>query len=184
MTAASIWVSAATGVLAAAAACTAGLAIWRSRRARKEAESELNALKLAQEAELRLAEYSVARKSGEAIPPPRRRAPDRIGYAVRRFVQSFLGERRTVGDGGLRTRGGRHTVRHAVAARRLADVASFLLPAADRTRYSEEFLGELWDLAVSGEGRLRQLLHALRQLCSILPLRFALRFPRRRNAAP
>lgn len=59
-----------------------------------------------------------------------------------------------------------------------------LLPAADRARYAEEYLSELWDLAQSGARRRRQLGYALRQFRSAPLLGFALRFPRRRGAAP
>jgi hypothetical protein len=59
-----------------------------------------------------------------------------------------------------------------------------LLPAADRARYGEEYRSELWELAQSGYGRMRQLRYALRQLRSALPMSFALRAPRRRGAAP
>jgi len=62
-------------------------------------------------------------------------------------------------------------------------VAVRLLPAADRARYAEEFLGELRDLARSGGGRGR-LRYALRQLLRTVLMGLALRSPRRRSAAP
>jgi CarD family transcriptional regulator len=46
----------------------------------------------------------------------------------------------------------------------LLAVAARLLPAAERTRYAQEYLSELGELALSGSGRLRQLGYALRQL--------------------
>jgi hypothetical protein len=58
-----------------------------------------------------------------------------------------------------------------------------LLPAADRGRYAAEYLSELWDLAQFGAGRLGQLRYAFRQLVRALPMRLALRAPRRRSAA-
>ena len=61
--------------------------------------------------------------------------------------------------------------------------AARLLPAADRARYLEEWQAELWVLAWSGAGRLRQPRYALRQLLRILPLGITLRSPRRRGAA-
>jgi hypothetical protein len=66
----------------------------------------------------------------------------------------------------------------------LAGASTFLLPGADRTRYAEEHLGELWDVAQSGGSGLRQLLCALRQLRNAIPLRAAVLSPRRKNAAP
>jgi hypothetical protein len=68
-------------------------------------------------------------------------------------------------------------------ASRLAGVASFLLPIADRARYSEEYRSELWDLAQAGAGRIRQLLCALRQIRNALPTNSALRSPRRKRSA-
>jgi len=65
----------------------------------------------------------------------------------------------------------------------LLAAAARLLPAADRARYGEEYRSELWDLARSGAGRLRQLGYALRQLRRALPAAVALRSPRRGSAA-
>lgn len=72
----------------------------------------------------------------------------------------------------------------ALAASGLVGTAAFLLPAADRARYAEEYRSELWDLAKSGAGQLRQLRYALRQFLNALPMRFTLRSLRRRSAAP
>jgi hypothetical protein len=57
-------------------------------------------------------------------------------------------------------------------------------PDADLARYTDESQSKLRDLAQSGNGRLRQLRYAFRQLRSALPTGFALRSPRRRSAAP
>jgi hypothetical protein len=59
-----------------------------------------------------------------------------------------------------------------------------LLPAADRTRYGEEFRAELWELAHARIGRGGQLAYAARQVMSALRLQAELRAPRRRRAAP
>lgn len=59
-----------------------------------------------------------------------------------------------------------------------------LLPPADRARYAEEYRSELWDLAQSGAGWLRQLGYAMRQLLRILPMCCVLRSPRHRSPAP
>lgn len=66
----------------------------------------------------------------------------------------------------------------------LLAAAARLLPAADRTRYADEYRSELRELAQSGAGRCRQLGYALRQLRSTPQMRFALHAPRRRSAAP
>jgi hypothetical protein len=57
------------------------------------------------------------------------------------------------------------------------------LPAADRALYTEP-QSELWDLAQSGRGRLRQFRYAFRQLNSDLLTDFAPRSPRHRSTAP
>lgn len=72
----------------------------------------------------------------------------------------------------------------AASAAGLVTAATWLLPAADKARYRDEYRSELWDLARSGEGRLRQFRYALRQLCHAVPMGVALRSPRRRGAAP
>jgi hypothetical protein len=75
--------------------------------------------------------------------------------------------------------------RPALPARGLLAVAGILLPLADRARYMQEYRSELWDLAHIGEGRLRQLLYALRQLRSTVSMCVALRSPRHsKGAAP
>lgn len=83
-----------------------------------------------------------------------------------------------------RAQGRRKAKRAAPSAAGLLTVAARLLPVADRARYAEEYLSELWDLAQCGVGRLRQLQYALRQLRSALLVSFALRSPRRRGAVP
>jgi hypothetical protein len=110
---------------------------------------------------LRLAEYSIALKPGEVISA----AGSKISPRKRK-------KRR------------RAAARLAWPARGLADAASFLLPSADRDRYSKEFRSELWDLAQDGAGCFMQMRYALRQLRGALPMRMALRPPRRRSAAP
>jgi hypothetical protein len=80
--------------------------------------------------------------------------------------------------------GERGTRRVARAAVGLVATASWLLPASDRARYAEECLRELWDITKSGAGCLLQLKYALRLLLRALPMRLALRSPRRRSAAP
>jgi hypothetical protein len=72
----------------------------------------------------------------------------------------------------------------AASAAGLVTAATWLLPAADRARYRDEYWSELWDLARSGDRRLRQLRYALRQLCHAVPMGVALRSPHRRGAAP
>jgi hypothetical protein len=65
----------------------------------------------------------------------------------------------------------------------LTNAAALFLPGADRARYTAEYRSELWDLAQSGAGCLRQLLYAFRQFRAAVPMAFALRSPRRRGAA-
>jgi hypothetical protein len=65
---------------------------------------------------------------------------------------------------------------------RLADAAVFLLPAADRARYAEEFRSELWDLAEAGAGRVQRARYGFRQLMRAVAMRRTLRSPRRRSA--
>jgi hypothetical protein len=83
---------------------------------------------------------------------------------------------------GISDRG--HPARPGRSVSGLVGAAAFLLPVTDRARYAEEYRSELWDLAQSGAGRLRQLLYALRQLRRAIPMGLALRSPRRRSAAP
>jgi hypothetical protein len=70
------------------------------------------------------------------------------------------------------------------SAGRLLAAAVWVLPAADRARYADEYRSELWELAQAGAGRIRQLGYALRQLRSAASTGFALRSPRRRSAGP
>jgi hypothetical protein len=70
------------------------------------------------------------------------------------------------------------------SAAALLTAAARLLPAADRARYAQEYRSELWALAHSGAGRLRQLQYVLRQFRTALPMAAALRSPRRRSATP
>ncbi len=79
---------------------------------------------------------------------------------------------------------GRQAKRVMSSAANALQVAARLLPAADRARYAEEYLSELWDLAQSGVGRLGQLRCAICQLYSVVPMVLALRSPRRRSARP
>jgi hypothetical protein len=65
----------------------------------------------------------------------------------------------------------------------LTRAAVRVLPAAERDRYAEEFRAELYDLALSGAGPLRQVLYGVRQVRGTFLLSFALRAPRRRGAA-
>ena len=78
----------------------------------------------------------------------------------------------------------REVRRVAPPAARLLTTVARLLPATDRARYDEEFKSELWDLAQTGAGRLRQVAYALRQLRCARLMVSALRSPRRRGAAP
>jgi hypothetical protein len=64
----------------------------------------------------------------------------------------------------------------------LLAAAAWMLPAADRERYAGEYRSELWELARAGDGRIKQLRYALRQLRSAPSMRFAMRSPRRRSA--
>jgi hypothetical protein len=75
-------------------------------------------------------------------------------------------------------------VRITLSASGLVSAAAWLLPAADRPRYCEEYRSELWDLASVGAGRRQQLRYGARQLLRVAPLRVAVLAPRRRNAAP
>jgi hypothetical protein len=68
--------------------------------------------------------------------------------------------------------------------RRLLAAAAFLLPAADRTRFTEEYLSELWEIAHAGIGPRGQTLYAIRQALRVIRLRGTLLAPRRRKASP
>jgi hypothetical protein len=70
----------------------------------------------------------------------------------------------------------------AAPAKGLVAAAARLLPAADRTRYREEYRSELWDLAAIGAGRSKQVGYAARQLLGALPLRYAVQAARPRRA--
>jgi hypothetical protein len=61
---------------------------------------------------------------------------------------------------------------------RLLAVAALMLPGEYRTRYAEEYLSELRDLAQSGDSRLSQLRYAVRQLLSAISMSRSLRSPR------
>ncbi len=79
--------------------------------------------------------------------------------------------------------------RATAVATRLAMVmvcmAARLLPAAQETRYAEEFCAELCDLAEAGASRWKQLLYATRQIQQIPGLRAGLRSaPRWNRASP
>jgi hypothetical protein len=74
-------------------------------------------------------------------------------------------------------------VRPGRSACGLTDAAAFFLPRADRARYAAEYRSELWDLAQSGAGHLRQLLYALRQFRAAVPLVFVLRSLRRKGVS-
>ena len=78
---------------------------------------------------------------------------------------------------------GRRAAGVVPSAAGLLTFAARLLPTADRARYGEEYQSELWDLARSGAGRLRQLGYGLRQLRQALAAGFALRSARRGSAA-
>jgi DNA-binding CsgD family transcriptional regulator len=89
---------------------------------------------------------------------------------------------RTIADAvDVRQRRTRRVARSAVG---LLAAAVRLLPAADRARYADEYLSELWELAQSGDGRIRQVRYALRQLRRVPSMGFALRSLRRRSAEP
>jgi hypothetical protein len=70
------------------------------------------------------------------------------------------------------------------SATHLLTAAARLLPTAERARYADEYRSELWELSQAGDGRIRQLSYALRQLRSAPSMRLALSSPRRRSAAP
>jgi hypothetical protein len=73
-------------------------------------------------------------------------------------------------------------VRVSGQARRLAHAAARLLPAAERSRYAEEYAGELWGIAEAGGRRRSQVSHALSMIRGALMLRFELGRPQRRKA--
>ncbi|MER5514610.1 hypothetical protein [Streptomyces sp. NPDC002763] len=65
------------------------------------------------------------------------------------------------------------------SAQWLIGSAARMLPAAERARYSEEWRGELWDLA--DEPRHRQLAHALRVVLRAWPTRRAILYSPRKD---
>lgn len=67
---------------------------------------------------------------------------------------------------------------------RLAGVAARLLPEGSRARYTEEYQGELAELAAAGAGRRNQFGYALRLLTRAPLLRVELRTPSRRRMMP
>ena len=76
------------------------------------------------------------------------------------------------------------TRRVAPSAAGLLTTAARLLPAADRSRYAEEYRSELWDIAQAGGGRIKQWRYAFCQLRNALPMHVAVRSPRRRSSVP
>jgi hypothetical protein len=80
-------------------------------------------------------------------------------------------------------RGLRRAKRTVSCAAKMLAVAALMLPAEYRAQYGEEYLSELWDLAQSGDGRLRQLRYALRQLLCAIPMSRALRPPSYRRTS-
>jgi hypothetical protein len=175
--------TAATTVLAAAGAVLGVLVTIRTEHTRRRMQQQMR-----DEIVLKLAAHSIVLKHGEMIPPLE---SQEVRRTANRWRQDLLVGRlaRSASRLGavnflLRTRRGWLAARPAWPASGLTSVASFLLPAADRARYSEEYRSELWELAQAGAGRIRQLRYALRQLRNALPMGFALRSPRRRSAAP
>jgi hypothetical protein len=69
-------------------------------------------------------------------------------------------------------------------AGRLVLAATRLLPVQERSRYTEEFESELWEIAQAGGGRRAQLAYAARQVMAARRLRAGLRVMRRRGAVP
>jgi len=66
----------------------------------------------------------------------------------------------------------------------LTRIAARVLPASERDRYVQEYSAELHELAQTGVGRPRQVMYGIRVITRTVPLRFALRAPRRERAAP
>jgi hypothetical protein len=96
-------------------------------------------------------------------------------------IRAFAGLAFSRSDGALRARQAR---RVTGMARKLAAVASRLLPASDRARYLEEYRSELWDLAAGGGGSCQQAGYATRQVLSAVPLRFAVLASRQQAGRP
>lgn len=76
--------------------------------------------------------------------------------------------------------GGNHPAR---AAARLAGAAAAVLPRRDRPRYTEEYQGDLADLAAAGVGRWQQLRHSSRLLAASVSLRVVSTRAQRRGKA-
>jgi hypothetical protein len=73
-------------------------------------------------------------------------------------------------------------VRVSRQAKQLAKGAARLLPAADRTRYAEEWAAELWGIAEADGKRRPQVAHAMHLVRGALVLRFELARPQWRKA--
>jgi hypothetical protein len=86
----------------------------------------------------------------------------------------------TIPDAGEKAGVGRVT---RPAARLLA-TATWLLPAAARARYADEYRAELLEIAHGGQSRRAQLGYAYRQAKSSLRVRAALMAPRRQGIVP
>jgi hypothetical protein len=108
----------------------------------------------------------------------RRFSRDRTAALARRLASELDRAEAARGQGGAQGRG------VAPSASRLLASAARWLPAADRTRYAEEYRSELWEIARAGAGRRTQLAYAVRQVMSAWRLRIELRAPQRRRAAP
>jgi hypothetical protein len=106
--------------------------------------------------------------------------------AVRRVVRLLDSARRNAGllmDVGNKAAVDRVGVRVSGSARWLVGVASRMVPVAERSRYAEEWRGELWELGQQTQRfRRRQLVHALRLLSRAWGVRGGVRAARRRPA--
>lgn len=131
--------------------------------------------------DLRLAESSVALKPGDAILPAGSRplTAGRCGSAL-----TWKRASPEVSWPALRPAaetGGRSAAGPARSAWRLADAASFLLPTAHRDRYSMEFRSELWIWPGLALATCRSCGMPSASSVSVLPMRLALRSPRRKS---
>ena len=108
------------------------------------------------------------------------RAHEEAARARQRGFLARRSARRSIAD--VLGVGRRKARQVAPSAAGLLAAAARLLPTADRARYAQEYRSELWDLAHTGAGRIRQLRYALRQLRSAPQMGIALRSPRRRSA--
>lgn len=70
-------------------------------------------------------------------------------------------------------------VRIASSAERVVAIAARSLPVRDRGRYTEEFRGELWDLAEASASQIQQVAYAIRVFVRMKRLRHELESPRR-----